>query len=56
MAKDAEQAKEPVMQGDLQNKSANEKAAQRSDHLANGLERMAYKLHDFGNWLMGFIR
>jgi len=28
----------------------------REERLANVLERIAYKFHDFGNWLMGFLR
>ena len=30
--------------------------AERTDRVANALERLAYKIHDFGNWLMGFVR
>jgi len=30
--------------------------ADRTDRLANALERVAYKIHDLGNWLMGFLR
>jgi hypothetical protein len=27
-----------------------------SDELANRLERVAYKIHDWSNWLLGFVR
>ena len=30
--------------------------ADRTDRVANALERLAYKIHDLGNWLMGFLR
>lgn len=32
------------------------KAADRADRLANGLERVAFKFHDFGDWLLRFLR
>lgn len=56
MADDPEPAEEEAMPPDTGASSANEKAAERTDRLANGLERLAYKFHDFGNWLMGFLR
>ena len=42
-----DEAKEPT--------KANPKA-DRTDRLADALERVAFKIHDFGNWLMGFLR
>ena len=30
--------------------------ADRTDRLADALERVAFKIHDLGNWLMGFLR
>ena len=56
MAEDAEHAEEQTAQPHTGTSSAKEKAAERTDRLANGLERLAYKFHDFGNWLMGFLR
>lgn len=44
---DGDEAKEPA--------KANPKA-DRTDRLADALERVAFKIHDFGNWLMGFLR
>ena len=31
-------------------------SADRTDRLADALERVAFKIHDLGNWLMGFLR
>lgn len=49
MAEDAA----PKASGD---QTENSRAADKSDTLANALEKVAFKLHDFGNWLLGFIR
>ena len=31
-------------------------SADRTDRLADAIERVAFKIHDLGNWLMGFLR
>jgi hypothetical protein len=42
--------------GDKRTEKAKHGPGSASDRLADALERLAFKLHDWGTWLLGFLR
>jgi hypothetical protein len=42
--------------GDERTGKAKHDPGSASDRLADALERLAFKLHDWGTWLLGFLR
>lgn len=51
-ATDSESADAPAEQNPLPNR----RAVERTDKAADALERVAFRIHDFGDWLLRFIR